>query len=109
MQNITYLKELAEASIKVDWQSLPVKRKVGYNEELFAKHKNLINEIKKNLFGIDVKVIGKDDRIFLSLDLEESDMGEIYDSLIRVQTIISKYKVDDDCFFDETYLKIELK
>ena len=109
MQNITYLKKLAEASVKVNWDNLPVKRKIGYNEELFAKHKVLINEIKKNVFGIDVKVVGKDDKIFISLDLEESDMGEIYDSLIRVQTIIAKHKITDDCFFEETYLKIELR
>jgi len=109
MQNITYLKKLAEASVKVNWNDLPVKRKVGYNEELFAKHKELINEIKKNVFGIDVKVVGKDDKIFISLDLEESDMGEIYDALIRVQTIIAKHKITDDCFFEETYLKIELR
>ena len=109
MQNISYLKRLAEASVKVNWNSLPIKRKVGYNEELFAKHKTLINEIKKNVFGIDVKVVGKDDRIFVSLDLEESDMGEIYDSLIRVQTILNKYKIEDSGFFDDTYFKIELR
>ena len=109
MQNISYLKRLAEASVKVDWVNLPIKRKVGYNEELFAKHKSLINEIKKNVFGIDVKVVGKDDRIFVSLDLEESDMGEIYDALIRVQTILNKYKIEDSGIFDETYFKIELK
>jgi hypothetical protein len=109
MQNISYLKRLAEASVKVNWNSLPIKRKVGYNEELFAKHKTLINEIKKNVFGIDVKVVGKDDRIFVSLDLEESDMGEIYDSLIRVQIILNKYKIEDSGFFDDTYFKIELR
>lgn len=109
MQNMTYLIKLAEASTKVDWNNLPIKRKVGYNEELFAKHKNLINEIKKNVFGIDVKVVGKDDRIFISLDLEEIDMGEIYDALIRVQTILNKYKIEDLGLFEETYFKIELK
>jgi hypothetical protein len=86
-----------------------VKRKIGYNEELFAKHKTLINEIKKNVFGIDVKVVGKDDKIFISLDLEETDMGEIYDSLIRVQTILNKYKIEDFGMFEETYFKIELR
>jgi hypothetical protein len=109
MQNMSYLIRLAEASVKVDWKNLPIKRKVGYNEELFAKHKNLINEIKKNVFGIDVKVVGSDDRIFVSLDLEEPDMGEVYDALIRVQTILNKYKVEDSGHFDETYFKIELK
>jgi hypothetical protein len=109
MQNMSYLIRLAEASVKVDWKNLPIKRKVGYNEELFAKHKNLINEIKKNVFGIDVKVVGSDDRIFVSLDLEEPDMGEVYDALIRVQNILNKYKVEDAGHFDETYFKIELK
>jgi hypothetical protein len=109
IQNISYLKRLAEAAVKVDWNSLPIKRKVGYNQELFTKHKSLINEIKKNVFGIDVKVIGKDDRIFISLDLDEPDMGEIYDALIRVQTLLNKYKIVDDCTFSETYIKIELK
>lgn len=109
MQNISYLKRLAEAAVKVDWNNLPVKRKVGYNQELLSKHKDLINELKKNVFGIDVKVVGLDDRIFVSLDLEESDMGEIYDALIRVQTLLNKYKVQDDCIFSETYIKIELK
>ena len=55
------------------------------------------------------KYIGKDDRIFVSLDLEETDMGEIYDSLIRIQTILNKYKIEDLGIFDETYFKIELK
>ncbi len=109
IQNISYLKRLAEAAVKVNWNSLPIRRKVGYNQELFAKHKNLITEIKKNVFGIDVKVIGKDDRIFISLDLDEPDMGEIYDALIRVQSILNKYKIADDCIFSETYIKIELK
>jgi hypothetical protein len=109
MLNISHLIRLAEASVKVNWNELPVKRKIGYNEELFAKHKTLINEIKKNVFGIDVKVVGKDDKIFISLDLEETDMGEIYDSLIRVQTILTKYKIEDFGMFEETYFKIELR
>lgn len=109
MLNMSHLIRLAEASIKVNWDNLPVKRKIGYNEELFAKHKTLINEIKKNVFGIDVKIVGKDDRIFISLDLEETDMGEVYDSLIRVQTILNKYKIEDFGMFEETYFKIELR
>ncbi len=109
MQNISYLERLAKASVKVNWSSLPIRRKVGYNQELFSKHKNLITEIKKNVFGIDVKVVGKDDRIFISLDLDEPDMGEIYDALIRVQALLNKYKITDDCIFSETYIKIELK
>ena len=109
MQNISYLKRLAEASVKVNWNSLPISRKIGYNAGLYTKHKNLITEIKKNMFGIEVKVVGRDDRIFINLDLEQPDMDEVYDSLIRVQTILSKYKIEDSGVFDDTKFKIELR
>jgi transcriptional regulator with XRE-family HTH domain len=109
MQNISYLERLAKASVKVNWDKIPVKRKIGYNEELYKKWKSLIDEIKKNVFGIEVKVIGKDDRIFISIDLEQIDIEEIYDALIRVQTILNKYKVSDVGVFDDTYFKIELR
>lgn len=109
MQNISFLERLAKASLKVNWSEIPVKRKVGYNGELYSKHKVLIDEIKKNVFGIEVKVIGKDDRIFISLDLEEPDMGEVYDAIIRLQTILGKYKIPDAGVFEDSYFKIELR
>ena len=109
MQNISYLERLAKASVKVNWDKIPVKRKIGYNQELYTKHKNLIDEIKKNIFGIEVKVLGKDDRIYISLDMEEPDMGEVYDALIRVQLILSKHKIPDIGTFEDTYFKIELR
>jgi transcriptional regulator with XRE-family HTH domain len=109
MQNISYLERLAKASVKVNWDNIPVKRKVGYDQELYLKHKNLIDEIKNNVFGIEVKVLGKDDRIFISLDMEEPDMGEVYDALIRVQLILSKHKIPDIGTFEDTYFKIELR
>jgi len=109
MQNISYLERLAKASVKVNWDKIPVIRKIGYNQELYNKWKTLIDEIKKNIFGIEVKVIGKEDRIFISIDLESVDIEEIYDTLIRIQTILNKYKVSDIGVFDDTYFKIELR
>ena len=109
MQNMTYLKKLAEASIKVDWDSLPTIRKVGYNQAIYQKYKGLIDEIKKNVFGIEIKVVGELEKVFIRLDLQEPDMSEVYDGLIRMQTILNKHKIEDNCVFNKTYLKIELK
>lgn len=109
MQNITYLERLAEASCRVDWDSLPTVRKVGYNPEIQRKYKNLIDEIKKNVFGIEIKVIAEADKVFIRLDIEEPDMTEVFDGLVRIQNILSKHGVNDDCVFDKTYIKIELK
>jgi hypothetical protein len=109
LQNMTFLIKLCEASVNVDWESLPTVRKVGLNQELIKKHKNLINEIKKSAFGLEVKIIGLNDFIYINIDLDDSDIQSAYDSLISIQTILNKYKQDDEVEISDTYLKIKLK
>ena len=108
-QNMTFLTRLAEASIKVNWSSLPTTRKVGINDEVLRKHKNLITEIKKSGFGLEVKVIGFEGKVYVRIDLDETDIDAIYDSLTVVHNILTKHKVEPEVTFSETYIKIELK
>ena len=109
-QNITYLEKLAKASIGVDWNSLPTVRKVGLDEEILRKHGALISDLKKSAFAIDVKVIREDGGgVSIQCDLEDGAIEEIYDSLTSLSAILKKYKIEQYAFFDETYLKIELK
>jgi hypothetical protein len=109
LQNMTYLIKLCEASIKVDWEGLPVARRVGINTEIVSKYKKLIEEVKKTVFGLDVKVTGFEDKVYLSVDLEDSDISTIYDSLIWLQNILTNNKLDTQVIVSDTYLKIELK
>jgi hypothetical protein len=109
IQNMTYLKELCEASVKVNWNSLPIKRKVGIDEEILRKHKSLINQIKSEKFGLDVRIIGEEGKVFIRIDLDYADVTVSYDNLIWIQNILNKYKVDDFSWLEETYIKIELR
>lgn len=109
LQNMTFLTKLCEASVKVDWDSLPAVRKVGLSEELVKKHKNLINDIKRGAFALEVKLIGYDDFVFIRIDLDQSDVDSAYDSLVSVQTILDKHKVSDDLYIHDSYLKILLR
>lgn len=108
-QNMTFLTKLAEASIKIDWSSLPTIRKVGVNDEVLRKHRNLVTEIKKGGFGLEVKIIGFEGRVYVRVDLDETDIDTIYDTLTVVQNILAKHKVEPEVTFSETYIKIELK
>jgi len=109
IQNMTYLIELCEASIKVNWESLPTKRKVGIDEEILRKHKALIDQIRSSRFGLDIKVVGEEGRVFIRIDLDYADVTLAYDELINVQNILNKHKVDDYSLLEESYIKIELK
>jgi hypothetical protein len=109
MQNIDYLDRLAKASCKVDWNSLPTVRKAGLNSEVYQKYKNLIDEIKKTVFGLEIKIVGELDKVYVRIDIEEPDLMEVLDSLIQIQMLLGKYGVIDNCQFDKTYIKIELK
>ena len=110
IQNMTYLEKLAKASLKVNWSQLPAVRKVGINEELLRKHKTLIDTVKKSIFGLDVKVVGFQDKIFIKIDLDLADVKTIFDTLSQVQGLLYKHKsADPYVVFDETTIKIELK
>jgi transcriptional regulator with XRE-family HTH domain len=108
MINITFLEKLAIASTKVDWDSLPTVRKVGFNQEILAKYKDLISEIKKSKSVLEVKVIGELDKVFIRIDLEDGDIANIYDCLDSLQSLLSRHKVNTEVLISDTYLKIEL-
>lgn len=110
IQNMTYLEKLAKASLKVNWSQLPSVRKVGINEELLRKHKTLIDTVKKSIFGLDVRVVGVQDKIFIKIDLDLADVKTIFDTLSQVQGLLYKHRTADPyVVFDETTIKIELK
>ena len=108
-QNMNYLISLCEASIKVNWDSLPTIRKVGINQEIIQKHKGLIADVKSTVFELEVKMIGDSGKVFIRVDLDDSDIESISDGLSSLKSLLMKYKMDPDIIFDGTYLKIELK
>jgi len=108
LQNMTYLIKLCEASVKVNWSGLTVARRIGLNLDLVDKHKSLIDIIKKSTFGLDVKMVGLLDKIFIRIDLEDADIVTIYDNLDIIQSLLDRHKVDSMVTFGETYIKIEL-
>jgi len=108
-QNMNYLISLCEASIKVNWNSLPTVRKVGINQEIIQKHKGLIADVKSTVFELEVKMIGDNGKVFIRVDLDDSDIESISDGLSSLKSLLMKYKMDPDIMFDGTYLKIELK
>lgn len=109
-QNMTFLTKLCEASLKVDWESLPVARKVGLNQEIITKYKSLIDEIKKLSFELEVKMVGLDGFIFIRIDLEDSSIEGAYNTLTTIQFLLKKYKISDDSvIIVDSYIKIQLK
>jgi hypothetical protein len=108
LQNMTYLEKLCKASLEVDWENLPVSRKVGVNQELVRKHKKLIDDVKSAVWGLETKMVGFDDKIYIRVDLEDGDIETIYDSLDNLQNLLTRHKVDSQVLIVDTYLKIEL-
>ncbi len=109
LQNMTFLIQLCEASIKVNWAGLPVNRRIGLNQELITKHKKLIDFIKDSVFGLETKMVGFEDKIYIRIDLDDADIATIYDSLDSMLNVLTKHNVDSMVTFSETYIKIELK
>lgn len=108
-QNINYLERLAKASVQVDWNSLPITRKVGIDEEVIRKYSKFINELKATPFAIDIKIAGVDGGgTVIQCDLEEGYIDATYDSLTMLQFLLNKHKINQTVYFDGEYIKIDL-
>lgn len=109
LQNITYLEKLCKASVNIDWDSLPIARKIGFDSEMMAKYKDLIIDIKKTAFDGDIKVTGRDEILYIIVDIEGLDTQSAYDSLISLQFILKKYKITDSFYISGDHIKIMLR
>lgn len=109
IQNITYLEKLCKASVKVKWSELPIARKVGINQEILTKYKGLISDIKTYPFQMSVKVVGFQDMVYVKADFEYEDVKTIFDEISIIQSLFYKHKHDPYVYFDDTYIKIQLK
>ena len=58
---------------------------------------------------MEVKVIGDGGKVFIRIDLDDSDIDSISDGLSSMKSLLTKYKINPDIIFDGSYLKIELK
>lgn len=108
LQNISYLERLCKATLNVNWNDLPITRKIGVNQELVRKHKKLIDDVKSSVWQLETKMVGFDDKIYIRIDLEDGDISGIYDCLDALQSLLSRHKVDTEVVIVDTYLKIEL-
>lgn len=109
-QNISYLERLCKASIKVNWNSLPTVRKVGIDEEMLRKYKPLIDEIKKSYFDMETKIVGEEGGgVSIRCDLEGATIEDAYESLTSLSVVLQKHKLEQNVYFDETFIKIALK
>lgn len=109
LQNMTYLDKLCKASLNVNWNSLPTVRKVGMNQIVVSKYRMLIQEIKKAKFGLDVRIVGEDDSVYVRVDMDEIDIELIHTDLISIQNILTRHKLQAETLIIGNYLKIELR
>ena len=115
-QNITFLTKLCEASVKIDWRSLPTKRsleeQISYKKkslEAKSKYKDLLEDVKSAIVSLDRLISVDGGKTYMCLDLEGSDIETIHDSLVSLSMILKKHGIEQEAVFDETYLKIELE
>jgi len=112
-QNISFLKRLCEASVKIDWSSLPTKRSlddiISYRKmetEARAKHKDLLEEFKAAAPYLDRLVSVEGGKTYVCFDLEGSDIPTIHETLRNIASVLKAHSIPQKVEFDETYLKI---
>lgn len=109
-QNITFLENLCKASVKINWNSLPTARSVGISKEIMRKYGKLIATIKDAEFANQVRIASDEyGGTAIQCDMYSGDIEDAYDTLNKLSSMLLKYNIKQDVFFEGEYLKISIK
>jgi len=108
-QNMTFLESLCESCVLVNWDKLPIKRKVGYDEDVMVNNLPFLNDVRDSDFNINAKIVTIVDRTYFKMEIDDEDISEMFDSLNALSKVLNKHNMDPDILIDFTELKIELK
>lgn len=108
-QNISFLERLSKACLSVKWESLPTVKKVGFDEEILRKYKNFIAEFKNTFFNCEVVLASEYGIAHIKFEFDEPSIDVVHEDLLNLSLLLNKYKMDPDIYFDDQFMKIELK
>jgi hypothetical protein len=108
-QNISFLQRLGKACLDVNWESLPTVKKVGFDEEVLRKYKGFISDFKAMILNVDARLTSEYGMAYIKVELDEPNIDVVHDDLMNLSLLLSKHKMDPDIYFDDQYMKIELK
>lgn len=92
--NITFLEQLCQACINIDWETLTIDRKIGYNREIVERNHQMLTEFKSMKFYNDIKLKAFNDRIFMQLKSAESPFMENYEDICVLNNLFGKYNLN---------------
>lgn len=106
--NITFLKKLAEACIKVDWSNLPIVRTVELSEEMLDSWDDVLTLLEDTGFYNEIKVSGDKNRLIIKMDFEQSSFSEAHTDVKNLEYIFTQMNIEPRITFDNTIIKFEL-
>ena len=108
-QNISFLQRLGKACLDVNWENLPTVKKVGFDEEVLRKYKGFISDFKAMVLNVDARLTSEYGMAYIKVELDEPNIDVVHDDLVNLSLLLSRHKMDPDIYFDDQYMKIELK
>jgi hypothetical protein len=98
-QNVTFLEQLCNACIKVDWTNLTISRNIGQNTEIIDRNYELLLDFKNASFYSDVKIKGFEDRVFIQMHIVSATFEENYEDIFEVDKILEKWNLNPYIYF----------
>jgi len=108
-QNISFLDRLAKACLEVNWEELPTVKKVGFDEEILRKYRGFITAFKGSVFNLETKMVSEYGNAYIKMEVDDPDIDVVYKDLEQISGLLREFKMDPDIYFDDQYIKIELK
>jgi hypothetical protein len=108
MQNISYLERLAKACVEADWNALSIKRRVGLDPMVAAKHNSMLTKIKRSRLFNDQKAFTDEDKLYITLEVDDTSITRLKGDIDNLKTIFKEFKIEPVVKFDNSIIKFEI-
>jgi hypothetical protein len=107
-QDITYLEQLAKASLSVNWESLPATRKSGLSDEIKRKYGKFLSDLKRCKIDMDWELISENGEAHIFVEMEGT-ISDAHLDLMIIEDLCERNKINPVITFESYYFKMELK
>jgi di/tripeptidase len=105
-QNLSFLERLCEATIQIDWESLPTSRSLSIDDEIYEEKADIIEHIESLEFVNDKAIYEEEGKLMIALTVDDTSSEVLLTEIEALHESFNKYKSDIDVQVKQNTIEI---
>lgn len=108
IQNLSFLEDLCESSIKIDWENAPTSRKISIDDSLYSEKEEIIEYVHSLETLNDINIYEENSMICIAVTVDDTSNDVLLTEVEALVAGLEKFNTESYTEIDSNVLKIYL-